>query len=462
MRTEIARDIMNKRSGSRRQHAIVIGSSMSGLLAARVLSDFYEKVTLIERDKLESEAEYRRGVPQAHHAHGLLAGGTKVLEELLPEVSKDLFAAGALPSDLLGDARWFFEGGSLRQSVTETIGILVSRPLLESTVRKHVCAIDGINVLDNCTVHGLLFEGGAVTGIRTGEKVINADLVVDATGRGSRSPQWLKSIGFEAPRQEKVGVQLAYTTRVFKRDPESADGDTVIVIPPTPEGKRGGVILAQEGGVWITTLFGHFGQQAPEDLNGYIRYAKTLAAPYIYDVLRDAEPIGDARFIRFPASTRTRYEKLARFPKGYLVFGDAICSFNPIYGQGMSVAALQAVALRDELASGTANLAKRFFERAAKVIDNPWNIAVGNDLRMPETVGPRGLAVKLINWYINKLHKCAHHDDVAAVAFMQVAHLLATPDSLMRPAMIWRVFSADIRNRLGIADTVAGREMTSS
>lgn len=453
---------MSRKHGSRQERAIVIGGSIGGLLAARALADSFRQVTLIERDRLEDDRQYRRGVPHAQHAHGILAGGSSMLEKLLPGILDDLFANGAMPSDLLADARWFLEGGSLRQSETGVTGVLASRPLTEKLVRKHVCAIDNIDVLDNCAVNGLVFDGKAVTGVRTPERTLNADLVVDASGRGSRTPQWLDAMGFEPPTKEKVEVQLAYTTRLFKRDPDTADGDTAIIIPPTPEGKRGGVILAQEGGVWIATLHGHFGQQAPEDLNGYLRYAKTLAAPYIYDVLRDAEPIGEGRFIRFPASTRNRYEKLARFPKGLLVFGDAICSFNPVYGQGMSVAALEADVLREGLLSGTANLAKRFFDRAATVIDTPWNIAVGSDLRMPETIGPRSLGVKFINWYISKLHKCAHHDDAAALAFMRVAHLLATPDSLMRPAMAWRVLRSDLRSKLGLANSIVGREITSS
>ena len=211
---------------------------------------------------------------------------------------------------------------------------------------------------------------------------------------------------FAAPREEKVDVKLAYTTRLFKRDPNDLGGDRIIAIPPTPAGKRGGVMLAQEGGLWIVTLFGHFGNEAPHEINGFIDYARTIPAPFIYEVIRRAEPVGDAAFIRFPASTRRRYEELERFPKGFLVFGDALCSFNPVYGQGMSVAALQALALREELAKGPEQIAKRFFKRAAKIIDNPWNIAVSGDLRMPETNGKRTTALKLINWYLEKLHKC--------------------------------------------------------
>src|SRR5262249_14074276 len=187
---------------------------------------------------------------------------------------------------------------------------------------------------------------------------------------------------------------------------------------------------------------GHFGHNAPADLEGFIEYARTLPSPHIYEVIRNAEPLGEPAQARFPASTRRRYEKLDRFPEGYLVFGDAISSFNPIYGQGMSAAALEAVQLAETLKQGQRDLAKRFFVRASKVVDIPWAIAVGNDLRMPETVGPRNAAMNIINWYMSKLLRAAQHDPVAAKAFHRVGNLLAPPPSVMHPRVAARVFWA--------------------
>ena len=178
------------------------------------------------------------------------------------------------------------------------------------------------------------------------------------------------------------------------------------------------------------------------DIDGFREYARTLPAPDIYDTIRDAEPLDEAQTARFPASLRRRYERLRRFPVGYLVFGDAICSFNPIYGQGMSVAALQALALRRSLQETPARLARTFFAAASKVVDTPWSIAAGNDLRMPEAVGPRGPGVRFINWYIAKLHKAAHRDPVLSLAFHRVANLLEPPSSLLQPRLIWRVMTS--------------------
>jgi hypothetical protein len=204
-------------------------------------------------------------------------------------------------------------------------------------------------------------------------------------------------------------------------------------------------MLAQEGNRWTVTLIAHFGNYAPPELAGFIEFARTLPAPYIYEVIRNAEPVSEPASARFPASLRHRYEDLERFPEGYLVFGDAISSFNPIYGQGMSVAALEAVELDKTLAAGSADLAPRFFARAAKVVDIPWSIAAGNDLRMPEATGPRNAAVKLINWYMAKLHKAAHHDPVTALAFHKVANLLAPPQSVMHPRVSMRVLRGNMR-----------------
>jgi flavin-dependent dehydrogenase len=286
-----------------------------------------------------------------------------------------------------------------------------------------------------------------VNGIQIAGEVVPADLVVDASGRGSHSPQWLEALGYRKPQEDRVEIALGYTTRFFRRRPQDLNGDSGAVIPPTPHGKQGGVMLVQEGNRWTVTLVSHFGNYAPAELDGFIEFARNLPAPYIYDVIRDAEPLGDAASARFPASVRWRYERLQRFPEGYLVIGDAICSFNPVYGQGMSVAALESEQLAETLAEGPGNLAKRFFARAAKVVDNPWSIAVGNDLRIPETIGPRNAGVKFINWYMAKLHKAAHQDEVPSLAFHKVANLLAAPPSVMHPRIAMRVLWGNVRSR---------------
>ena len=431
---------------------------MAGLLAARVLSDHYKTVTLIERDALPAAIQSRRGVPQGRHTHGLLAGGREALEKLFPGISGQLVAAGALTSDIIGEGRWFMEGGCHARFQSELVGLLMSRPFLEGFVRERVRALPNVCIRDTGDVAGIVpsHDKTRVAGVLLNGEPLAADLVVDASGRGSQSPQWLEAMGYPKPREERVTVNISYTTRFFRRSPDDFGGDTAIIVPAEVSGKRGGVALAQEGGCWTVTLLSHFGEGAPADLKGFIEYARTLQAPYIYDLVRRAEPVGEAAMLRYPASVRRRYEKVDRFPEGYLVIGDAISSFNPIYGQGMTAAAMQAVALETSLVEGTRGLARRFFARAAKVIDIPWAMAVGADLRRPDTVGPRTFGIKIINAYLAKLHRAAHHDPVVTLAFHRVANLLAPPPSLLHPHIAWRVLLGNLRRppRVSRTETV--------
>jgi 2-polyprenyl-6-methoxyphenol hydroxylase-like FAD-dependent oxidoreductase len=436
-------------SQNERGRAVVIGGSMAGLLAARVLADHYQSVELIERDALPSVIENRRGVPQGRHTHGLLAGGREALEKLFPGFSEQLVAAGALAADIVGESRWFVEGGCHCRFPSGLVGLLMSRPLLEGVVRERVRALPNVRFRDNEDIGGIVHSADKtrVQAVLLKGGALAADLVVDASGRGSQSPRWLAGMGYPQPQEERVNVGISYTTRFFRRSSDDFGGDAAVIVPSTISGKRGGVALAQEGDRWTVTLLSHFGESAPGDLKGFIEFAGTLPAPYIYDLVRRAVPLGDAAMLRFPASVRRRYEKLNRFPEGYLVMGDAISSFNPIYGQGMTASAMQAVELQSALAEGTARLAQRFFARAAKVIDIPWSMAVGADLRMPEAVGPRSFGLKIINAYLAKLHRAAHHDPVVALAFHRVANLLAPPPSLMHPRIATRVLWANLRPR---------------
>lgn len=431
------------------EKAIVIGGSLAGIMAARVLSDHYERVIVVERDELPSEGEHRRGVPHGRHAHGLLAGGLRVTEELFPGITDEFVADGAVKADAARDGIWFFEGDWMQPASSGLNSVLSTRPFLESRLRRRLLENSNIEFASGRSVRGMKANRGRVIGITTERAEHLADLVVDASGRGSQAPKWLEAIGFECPRAERVEVDLTYTTRLFRLPTETADGQSFIVIPPTPEGKRGGVMLGQENGLWIVTMLGHFGHSAPPEIDGFLDYAASLASPKLYEILRNAKPIGDAVTFRFPASVRRRYEELRTFPKGFLVFGDAICSFNPIYGQGMSSAALQAMTLKKCLAAGDENLEPRFFKAAAKIIDAAWNTAVGADLKMPEVEGKRTAMTRFFNWYVSKLHKAAHSDAEATKAFLSVAQLCAPPPTILSPRIALRVL---LKNAFGPAE----------
>lgn len=438
------------------QHAVVIGASMGGLLAARVLADYFDAVTILERDTFPEPGMWRKGVPQGRQAHGLHARGRVILEQLFPGLTQEIVAQGGIVLDISGEFSWYANGG-FHQPVTSGLeGLVVTRPRLEAGVRARVRALPNIRIIENCDVPGVLAspDRARVTGVRLirradgdQEEELAADLVVDATGRGSRSPAWLAELGYEQPAEDRVRIDLGYTTRYYRRTPEQLNGSRGLAIAGAPPDGRNGVVIAQEDDRWVVTLGGFNGDFAPLDPEGFLEFARRLPTPMIYNLIKDAEPLTDPVPYRFPANQRRRYERLARFPDGYLVFGDAVCSFNPVYGQGMTVAANEAVALQEALAQGSADLARRFFKGIQPILDAAWSVAVGNDLQLPHVEGPRTRMDRFINWYIGKLHIAARNDGALSVAFLRVVNMMAPATSLLHPRMALRVLRGNVGRR---------------
>jgi 2-polyprenyl-6-methoxyphenol hydroxylase-like FAD-dependent oxidoreductase len=428
----------------KRAHAIVIGAGMAGLLTARILSEFYDGVTILERDTLPDSHEPRPGVPQGRHAHALLAAGQQTIETLFPGITADLETRGA-PR---GSGRFFVNGGYLNPDGHRAEGLLVSRPFLEATARRRLLGRGNIRIRPEAHVRGLIatHDHKRVTGVRvrqahtyTAEEEISADLVVDASGRGSHAADWLGELGFEPPETELVEVNMGYSSRVYRREAGDLDGDLIVNIAPSAALPRACGMIAQEDDRWIVTLAGYFGNYPPTDDAGYLDFARGLPTPGVYDLISRATPLTDPTPYRFLANQRHHYERLATFPEAFLVTGDAICSFTPIYGQGMSVASLEALALRDCLQAGTERLAARFFQRASAIVDLAWMISAGGDRALSPELRDRRPPARFIRWYLGRLQRAAHHDADLATAFLAVANLLAPPQSLMRPGLAWRV-----------------------
>jgi 2-polyprenyl-6-methoxyphenol hydroxylase-like FAD-dependent oxidoreductase len=428
------------------QRAVVLGASMGGLLAARVLRDHFGEVVLVERDDLSGSGN-RKGVPQGRHTHALLARGGQTIEQLFPGITGELVAEGAVLADPTGDARRFIGGGFYCRQPCGRKGILAGRPLVETHVRRRLLALPNVRLRSEHDVLGIESDGaGRVTGARiattsgTGSaEIVPADLVVDATGRGSKASAWLTAMGYEAPSEEKVQVGLGYSTRFYRRSAEHLGGALTLMIAPTPTSLRAAVVLAQEGDRWIMTLVGYDGNRPPTDGAGFVEYTRGYPVPDLYDLVRSAEPLSDPIPATFPANQRRRYERLTRFPEGFLVIGDAICSFNPLYGQGMSVAAAEADALAACCGEGLAGLALRFFRRSTEVVDVAWTLAADNDRRLLHPDADRSARTRLLRWYMGRLHVAARRDPAAAMAFLSVAGLLAPPSSLLKPRMALRV-----------------------
>jgi hypothetical protein len=247
-------------------------------------------------------------------------------------------------------------------------------------------------------------------------------------------------LGYAKPREETIEVNIGYMTRQYRRRPEHLGGKQGAIIAACQPTWRGGVILAQENERWIVSLGGYLGDHASADESGFLEFARTLPTPEIFGVIRDAEPLSAPTPYYFSANLRRHYEELSDFPEGFLVYGDALCSFNPIYGQGMTVACVEALALRTCLAAGIRGISRRFFGAASRLIDIPWQIAVGSDLQHPHVQGKRTLQVRLINWYIGKLYRAAKCDAVLATRFLEVANLMHQPAALLNPSIALRVW----------------------
>ncbi|MEU6807520.1 monooxygenase [Streptomyces sp. NPDC046831] len=437
------------------EHAVVIGGSVGGLVAARVLSDRFTRVTIVDRDVLPREARDRRAVPQGGHAHALLIGGQTALEDLFPGLTDELAAGGAVLCDPGSDLLFHHLGALRVRFPSGRLSVTCSRAFLEHTLRGRVTALANVAVRDRTTARGLTGAAGAVTGVELEDgEVLAADLVVDATGRGGGTDGWLEQVGCEAPAAVTVKVDVAYTTRLLRRAPGERlldDGLLYLMATAPPHDKRAAVVFPVEGDRWIVTLGGWHGSRAPVGSEGFAAFAAGLPAPHVADLLARARPVddGDARRITFPQARRRHFERLRRPPAGHVSLGDAVCSFNPIYGQGMTVAALEAQELGrclDRFGTASSRMARAYYRAAAGVIDTPWRMATGGDFMYPETVGPRPAGTGLVNRYVRQVVLASHVSVDAHRVLLDVQHLLAPPSALLRPATVVRSLAAARRS----------------
>ena len=422
---------------------MVLGASLAALTAASGLSEAFREVILVDRDEVIDVREARRGVPHGRHVHGLLAQGARVMEDLFPEITAEMVAAGCPLTDLAGTVRWYFQGKRLQQARSGLINVAARRPVLEYHVRRRVQALENVRFLQRHDVTGLVFsdDGNRVLGARVqpseggAEETILADLVIDATGRGSRMPVWLQEQGYPRVPEEGTKIDLGYATRHYKTLRTDVFGTDHSILPCGP---RGAFFTKTDSGLFELTIYGTLGDHPPTDPEGYNAFAKTLDAPEIYEAVADAEPLDDAVLFRFPKTGRRRYELLPRIPDRLLMLGDSIASFNPLYGQGMTLALLEAHALREELRKGRIPDSTQFMKKLARIVDPVWKMAEGTNLADPRVEGERPRALKLMLGYMAKVQQAAAKDPAVTKAFMSAAALVE-PNALMRPGTILRV-----------------------
>lgn len=428
--------------------AIVLGGSIAGCLAARVLSEHYREVVVIDRDQFGRRLNPRKAVPQGQHIHALLARGQQILDELFPGFTEELVSAGVPVGDFGTSLTWYFNGRPIKKAETGLVCVAAGRPLLEDRIRNRVAGLANVTFTQRTDLLGLVATADRrrINGVRVQSNadpdeahVLEADLVVDTTGRGSRTPMWLTELGYPPVEEEQVRMDLTYTTCDFRAPlPFDPIGKDIALIPVATPAMPRGAIFARLPDRYAVSLTGILGDRPPADYPGFLAYVESLPVPEIYKAIRDAEPLGPPKSFRFPASIRRRYERQSGHPDGLLVMGDAACIFNPVYGQGMTVAALESLVLRRQLAQGPPQPAA-FFRAIAEVIDAPWEMSAGADLGFPGVEGRRTLKTWLGNAYIPRLQAAAAHDGRLTTAFLRTAGLVDAPQALLHPRVVTRV-----------------------
>lgn len=445
------------------KRALVIGGSIGGLLAARVLSDYFDQVIVVECDRIPETPEPRRSVPQGRHVHALFGGGVRVIEHLYPKFFDELVADGAVVCDFAKDLCWYHQGVWKLRTDSDLTSYCQSRPFLEAHLRRSTRSHSEITFLDRCEVLGLRCnaEKSRIIGVEVkhrneGGRIeqLAADLIVDTGGRGSRTPQWLESLGYARPEELTVEVNIGYASRLYERpEDDTRDWQILAILATPPNFTRSGYIFPIEGRRWLVSCVGCLQDYPPDDEAGFLEFARSLEVPDFFDAIQDARPLSPIATFRFPVQRWRHYERLSRLPEGLVALGDAVCSFNPVYGQGMSACALQVDLLNRMLRQAGPTLpdgfVKRFFLRAAKILANPWFLATTSDFFYPRTRGERPFGTSLLHWYIRRLLELCAWNKAVLLRFYRVMHFIDQPAALFHPYEVFQVIKSTLGFRRG-------------
>ena len=444
-------------AGNQRRQALVLGSGIAGLLAARVLADYFEHVTIVERDHFPDDTAgngaYRSGVPQSRHAHGLLMCGLEIMERLFPGFTAELDAAGAPRVEWMRETIQLVPTGWTPRYPSGIVTRGCSRALLEKTLRCRVATLPNVSFQQGSTVAGLITnpDQTRVIGVRLEARhadhddILRADFVLDATGRSSHAPQWLTEIGYAAPEETVVDAHLGYATRVYHLPEQFQPDWKALLIMTRPSRPRGGVFQKIEGGRWMMTLAGTAGDYPPTDEQGLRAFAASIPAPPLHEALALAEPLSPIYGYRSTANRWRHYEKLARFPAGFAVIGDAACVFNPVYGQGMTAAAVGVEVLDQCLRANIGGL--QFQRRLARSSARSWLMATTEDYRYPTEGAPPSAVVQWRLRYLDWLFAAAPDLPEVTSTFLGVMHLMSPVTVLFRPALIARRLAYGLRRK---------------
>ena len=432
------------------RQAVVIGAGVAGLMAARVLQAHFDQVLVLERDRLEP-ARARKGTPQAQHTHILLDAGAAVLKTLFPTVAADMSGAGCWAVDAAADLRWFHFGVWKKRFRSDNVMYLVHRPTFEASLRSAVEALPGVSIRGHTTVKGLVQDArGAVVGVAALDgasqtpSVVPCAVVIDASGRGSRMDRWLHELGVGPIERSEVAIDMAYVSYCSRPARDfPTESVPLAVFPEPPRGRRIGIIYPVPGDRLMVTLAGLVGDHPPTDVEGHRAFAAALPVAEFGDLLAACPVEGGVHQHRLPTACRRHFERAA-LPEGVLVMGDALCSLNPVFGQGMSVAALQADVIRQAFARAerrrrAAPDLEGLQAKIAAACDVPWQMGVCENLRFPEVAGPRTRRLRALQWYLSRIYRASAKYRVVCDGFLRVMNLTRRPSSLFAPRIALRV-----------------------
>lgn len=451
-------------------HAVVIGGSLGGMFAARVLADHFDLVTVLDRDTFPETPDHRSGVPQSHHAHGLLARGQLIIEKLFPNIMREMQTAGALGG---GRLEIISPVGKLASVDLTKDGTFVSRFLLEWHVRRRLKMLNHVTLQPGTEVTELLSTKdrtrviGAKLRYRNGyegAETISGDLVVDASGRHSKASEWLEALGYDAPPEESINSGIGYASRFYEKPTDfPADWSGIIINGRAPDNPRAGLILPIENDKWHVTVGGFAGYYPEGGETGFLEWAKVLPDPSIYEAVRVAKPLSPVKLYRTPTNRLKHFEQLERQPKGLIFTGDSVCAFNPIYGQGMTTSALDAEVLQATLSKmdcASNGFERTFQRRISKAVAAPWFIATGEDLRWKgvELTGSSRSGTAFVHHYVTALLKRARTDRVVSGAYFKMLHMLEPPASLFSPNVMLRVLGGFLEPDKDVQELALSRE----
>ena len=443
-------------------HAIVVGASLAGMLTARVLAEHFTDVTVIERDFLPGDASPRPGVPQSRHIHALLPRGLQIVERLFPGLRQELQGYGAVPLDIGNDVAWLTPQGWGIQFESGIEALSFTRDLLDHTIRKRLSTITNVRIVDGCEVAGLLREPDRITGVRARhrsplltekrEEEMRSDLTVIAAGRHHAIANWFGEVGLERPQVTTINAHIGYASRICHSAKNTKFAwKAMIHQAAPPDSHRSGLVFPIEGDRWLVTLIGADRDYPPADEAGFLEFARNLRSPLLYEAIRDAEPITPIRCYRATENRQQHFDQIGDWPAELLVTGDAACAFNPVYGQGMTTAALEAELLSKLLREtrSARKLALSFQRKLVGITRGPWTLATSADLRFRSVEGARAdFRTRIMHWYVDQVLRLGTASVWARRRFLEVQGMLKEASAILGADMISRVLFDMVRSKL--------------